>query len=133
MGDQSAAVTFTRRYQRRVFGLAYSMTNDASVAEEVAQEALIRVWRHAPVFDQHTLLGPVGHRSDPPPRRGVATLSDRDRHLSSRRIPPRGRGRNRVTGVDGRSAEMIRRRQAESRRSELMHITRRPLQELREA
>jgi RNA polymerase sigma-70 factor (ECF subfamily) len=27
------------------------MTSDASVAEEVAQEALIRVWRHAPVFD----------------------------------------------------------------------------------
>jgi RNA polymerase sigma factor (sigma-70 family) len=51
MGDQSAAVVFVRRYQRRVFGLAYSMTNDASVAEEVAQEALIRVWRHAPVFD----------------------------------------------------------------------------------
>jgi RNA polymerase sigma-70 factor (ECF subfamily) len=51
VGDQSAAVVFVRRYQRRVFGLAYSMTNDASVAEEVAQEALIRVWRHAPVFD----------------------------------------------------------------------------------
>jgi RNA polymerase sigma-70 factor (ECF subfamily) len=27
------------------------MTSDASVAEEVAQEALIKVWRHAPVFD----------------------------------------------------------------------------------
>src|SRR5580692_1660971 len=51
VGDQAAAVVFVRRYQRRVFGLAYSMTNDASVAEEVAQEALIRVWRHAPVFD----------------------------------------------------------------------------------
>ncbi|HWE66021.1 MAG TPA: sigma-70 family RNA polymerase sigma factor [Acidimicrobiales bacterium] len=50
-GDQAAAVSFVRRYQRRVFGLAYSMTSDASVAEEVAQEALIRVWRHAPVFD----------------------------------------------------------------------------------
>jgi RNA polymerase sigma-70 factor (ECF subfamily) len=50
-GDQSAAVAFVRRYQRRVFGLAYSMTSDASVSEEVAQEALIRVWRHAPVFD----------------------------------------------------------------------------------
>jgi RNA polymerase sigma factor (sigma-70 family) len=51
VGDQSAAVAFVRRYQRRVFGLAYSMTSDASVAEEVAQEALIRVWKHAPVFD----------------------------------------------------------------------------------
>jgi RNA polymerase sigma-70 factor (ECF subfamily) len=49
--DQSATVTFVRRYQRRVFGLAYSMANDATVAEEIAQEALLRVWRHAPVFD----------------------------------------------------------------------------------
>jgi RNA polymerase sigma factor (sigma-70 family) len=51
VGDQSAAVTFVRRYQRRVFGLAYSMTGDAGVAEDVAQEAMVRVWRHAPVFD----------------------------------------------------------------------------------
>jgi RNA polymerase sigma-70 factor (ECF subfamily) len=51
VGDQAAAVAFVRRYQRRVYGLAYSMTSDASVAEEVAQEALIKVWRHAPVFD----------------------------------------------------------------------------------
>jgi RNA polymerase sigma factor (sigma-70 family) len=51
VGEQAAAVTFVRRYQRRVYGLAYSMTSDASVAEEVAQEALIKVWRHAPVFD----------------------------------------------------------------------------------
>ena len=50
-GDQSAAVTFVRRYQRRVFGLAYSMTGDTGIAEDVAQEALLRVWRHAPVFD----------------------------------------------------------------------------------
>jgi RNA polymerase sigma-70 factor (ECF subfamily) len=27
------------------------MTSDAGVAEDVAQEAMIRVWRHAPVFD----------------------------------------------------------------------------------
>jgi len=51
VGDQAATVTFTRRYQRRVFGLAYSMTSDAGVAEDVAQEAMLRVWRHAPVFD----------------------------------------------------------------------------------
>jgi RNA polymerase sigma-70 factor (ECF subfamily) len=51
VGDQAAAVAFVRRYQRRVFGLAYSMTGDAGVAEDVAQEAMIRVWKHAPVFD----------------------------------------------------------------------------------
>jgi RNA polymerase sigma factor (sigma-70 family) len=51
VGEQAAAVSFVRRYQRRVFGLAYSMTGDSGVAEDVAQEAMIRVWRHAPVFD----------------------------------------------------------------------------------
>ena len=51
VGEQAAAVAFVRRYQRRVFGLAYSMTSDAGVAEDVAQEAMLRVWKHAPVFD----------------------------------------------------------------------------------
>ena len=51
VGEQAAAVTFVRRYQKRVFGLAYSMVGDTSVAEDVAQEAMIRVWKHAPVFD----------------------------------------------------------------------------------
>jgi RNA polymerase sigma-70 factor (ECF subfamily) len=51
VGEQAAAVTFVRRYQKRVFGLAYSMVGDAGVAEDVAQEAMIRVWKHAPVFD----------------------------------------------------------------------------------
>jgi RNA polymerase sigma-70 factor (ECF subfamily) len=51
VGEQAAAVAFVRRYQRRMFGLAYSMTSDAGVAEDVAQEAMVRVWKHAPVFD----------------------------------------------------------------------------------
>jgi RNA polymerase sigma factor (sigma-70 family) len=51
LGEQAAAVSFVRRYQRRVFGLAYSMTGDPVVAEDVSQEAMVRVWRHAPVFD----------------------------------------------------------------------------------
>jgi RNA polymerase sigma-70 factor (ECF subfamily) len=51
VGDQNATVTFVRRYQRRVYGLAHAMTGDVGVSEDVAQEALIRVWRHAPVFD----------------------------------------------------------------------------------
>jgi RNA polymerase sigma-70 factor (ECF subfamily) len=50
-GSPSDAVTFVRRYQKRVFGLAVGLLNDAGVAEDVAQEALLRAWRHAPVFD----------------------------------------------------------------------------------
>lgn len=33
VGEQAAAVAFVRRYQRRVFGLAYSMTSDPGLAE----------------------------------------------------------------------------------------------------
>jgi RNA polymerase sigma-70 factor (ECF subfamily) len=51
VGDERAAVTFVRRYQKRVFGLALGMLGDPAVAEDVSQEALIRAWRHAPVFD----------------------------------------------------------------------------------
>ena len=50
-GDEASAVVFVRRYQRRVFGLAVSMVGDPGVAEDVAQEAMVRVWRHASVFD----------------------------------------------------------------------------------
>jgi RNA polymerase sigma factor (sigma-70 family) len=50
-GDEVAAAAFVRRYQRRVHGLAFGMLGDVSLAEEVAQEALLRVWRHAQVFD----------------------------------------------------------------------------------
>ena len=50
-GDQKATVAFVRRYQRRVFGLAVGILGDPTAAEDVAQEALLRAWRHAPVFD----------------------------------------------------------------------------------
>ncbi len=50
-GDHDAAVVLVRRYQKRAFGLAMSLLGDVSRAEDVAQEALIRVWRHAAVFD----------------------------------------------------------------------------------
>lgn len=49
--DEQSTAAFVRRYQRRVFGLALSMLGDSGAAEEVAQEALLRVWRHAPVYD----------------------------------------------------------------------------------
>lgn len=49
--DDASAVAFVRRYQKRVFGLAMAMLGDTGAAEDVAQEALVRVWRHAPVYD----------------------------------------------------------------------------------
>lgn len=52
VGDDAAAVAFVRRYQRRVYGLALSMVGDPTLAEDVAQEAFLRAWRHASVFDR---------------------------------------------------------------------------------
>jgi RNA polymerase sigma factor (sigma-70 family) len=49
--DERAGLVFVRRHQRRIFGIALSIVNDRSIAEDVAQEAFIRVWRHAPIFD----------------------------------------------------------------------------------
>lgn len=51
LGDEAAGVVFVRRYQRRAFGLALSILGDPGLSEDVAQEALVRAWRHAPVYD----------------------------------------------------------------------------------
>src|SRR4051794_33678149 len=50
-GDADATVAFVRRYQRRVYGLALTLLRDRDLADDVAQEALLRAWRHAGAFD----------------------------------------------------------------------------------
>src|SRR5262249_21332267 len=50
-GDPDAAFAFVERFQRRVFGLASTIVHDRGLAEDVAQEALLRAWRHAASFD----------------------------------------------------------------------------------
>ncbi|HEX2294482.1 MAG TPA: sigma-70 family RNA polymerase sigma factor [Actinomycetota bacterium] len=50
-GDPDAAAAFVRRYQARVFGLALSILGDRAAAEEVAQEAFLRAWRHGAGYD----------------------------------------------------------------------------------
>jgi RNA polymerase sigma-70 factor (ECF subfamily) len=50
-GDPDAASAFVRRHQRRVFGLARTIVADDRAAEDVAQEAFVRVWKHAASYD----------------------------------------------------------------------------------
>ena len=51
LGDERAVLIFVRRYQRRLFGLALGIVGDSGMAEDVAQEAFIRILRHAAVYD----------------------------------------------------------------------------------
>jgi RNA polymerase sigma factor (sigma-70 family) len=50
-GDPDAATDFVQRFQRRVFGLTFSILRDRVAAEEAAQESFVRAWRHAPTYD----------------------------------------------------------------------------------
>ncbi len=50
-GDPELAVAFVRRFQARVFGVALAIAGNPSVAEDVAQQAFVRAWRHAGAYD----------------------------------------------------------------------------------
>lgn len=51
LGERAAASQFVARFQARVFGLALAILGDSSLAEDVAQEALMRAWRNAGAYD----------------------------------------------------------------------------------
>lgn len=50
-GDQQSAAAFVRRYQARVFGLAVTIVGRPALAEDVAQDAFVKAWRHAASYD----------------------------------------------------------------------------------
>ncbi|WP_345044952.1 RNA polymerase sigma factor [Streptomyces sannanensis] len=50
-GDPELAVTFVRRFQRTVFGVAIAVTGDPQLAEDIAQQTFERAWQHAQVYD----------------------------------------------------------------------------------
>jgi RNA polymerase sigma factor (sigma-70 family) len=58
-GDAELSVAFVRRFQGLVFGVALNVLRDRSVAEDVAQQAFERAWKHAQMFDgrQGTVRG----------------------------------------------------------------------------
>lgn len=49
--DPELAVTFVRRFQRAVFGVAIAVTGDRQLAEDIAQQTFERAWRHAQIYD----------------------------------------------------------------------------------
>ncbi len=51
-GDTEAARALTLRLTPKVFGHAYRMLGDRAEAEDVSQEALIRLWKQAKVWRQ---------------------------------------------------------------------------------
>lgn len=69
IGDEELAMAFVRRFQAKVYGVAVAVTADAATAEDVAQLAFERAWRHGGAFD---------------PRRGsvVTWLSTITRHVA---------------------------------------------------
>ena len=58
-GDAELSVAFVRRFQGLVFGVALNVLRDRNVAEDVAQQAFERAWKHAQMFDgrQGTVRG----------------------------------------------------------------------------
>ena len=57
IGDDHSCLSLVRRYQRRLFGLALGIVGDSGLAEDVAQEAFLRIFRNADMFDSRR--GPV--------------------------------------------------------------------------
>lgn len=49
--DSDALALLFRRYAGAVYSVAYRMLNDRESAEELLNEAFVRVWRQAPSFD----------------------------------------------------------------------------------
>ena len=50
-GDPDLAVAFVRRFQGIAFGVALTVTGNPATAEDVAQRAFEKAWRHASVYD----------------------------------------------------------------------------------
>src|SRR5919108_5315420 len=50
-GDPDDAAAFVRRFQSRVYGLALTMLRDPQLADDVAQEAFERAWKHGATYD----------------------------------------------------------------------------------
>jgi RNA polymerase sigma-70 factor (ECF subfamily) len=51
-GEAELTVAFVRRFQAKLFGVALAVVGEAGIAEDVAQQAFERAWRHGHAYDQ---------------------------------------------------------------------------------
>ena len=56
-GDQTAARALTERHVPHLYALARRMLGDAAEAEDVTQEAMLRLWRIAPRWEDRAAVG----------------------------------------------------------------------------
>jgi RNA polymerase sigma-70 factor, ECF subfamily len=50
-GDQAAFAVIVQRHHGRLYGLAWRVLNDAAAAEDVVQDAMLKLWTGADRFD----------------------------------------------------------------------------------
>ena len=80
-GDQEAIGRLYDRHQGTMYGLAMRITNDAGLAQDVVQEAMLGVWRNAARFDPNRakartwILALVHHRAIDALRRRRASVA----------------------------------------------------------
>lgn len=122
-GDGQAARVLTERLSPRLFGLAYRVLQDRAAAEDVTQEAMLRLWQIAPDW-----------------RRGEAKVAtwvygvalnltrDRLRHARRRAAPPLDAVAEPADPAPGALARMQSARQAEALQEALMTLPERQRQ-----
>jgi RNA polymerase sigma-70 factor (ECF subfamily) len=80
-GDQEAIGRLYDRHQGTMYGLAIRITNDAGLAQDVVQEAMLGIWRNASRFDASRarartwMLALVHHRAIDAVRRRRASVT----------------------------------------------------------
>lgn len=52
-GNEEAFVVLLDRYMKPLYGFALQMVRESEVAEDIVQEAFIKVWKHLDRFDQN--------------------------------------------------------------------------------
>jgi RNA polymerase sigma-70 factor (ECF subfamily) len=91
-GDQDAFAALYDAVASRVYGLIRRVLRDAALAEEVAQEALVEVWRTAPRFDRTrgsatSWIFTIAHRRAVDRIRSEQAAAERERRTARASVP----------------------------------------------